>query len=309
MNNKIATLLMIIISTPVSGMEPSAESPNPIDPEQSEIIQEVIPPDKPTFFPRTYQNGWTLTQSLVDPQKALQNPQLKVIFKAKRAIESDDSETLQQLLASKAFDFTPQKGELTSISFALLKCAIKARNPRMCKLLLQAGADVNASSIEEDEGNNILSIACRRAIKKRNFRNIEEICKILLAYGATISKRCIVEAEEERGYLLPLFVRHILTRPNRSTRPDLYVKGFAGQSPIYLKNIEILAALVEKNEIPFAFGGLFKSIQPKTPFFLYGLTELFKSETSHLCFVSESCGEWHAKQMAESIKNMIEIPE
>lgn len=331
MHKKIIMFFMILICIPVSAMEPTDEiiNPNPpheksddfliLESDHEQSAQEqfkqascknnesdnqqpnLTPQSNPAFFVRPYRNGWQLTTSLVGQHQIKNTP----IFQAKRAIEANNTGALKIILDSKVFDFTPQENQLTSISFALLKCAIKARNPHICELLLQAGADANASSIEEDEGNNILSVACRRAFFPRMHQNVYKICKILLTYGSKINKRCIVEAENERGFLLPLFVRHILTQPNGSVRPDIYVRGFEGRSPIYLKNLEQLAALVEEPELLEAFGGLFKSIQPKNPFFLYGLTELFKDETSHLYFPSEYYGTEHAKCVQDAVKDLI----
>lgn len=296
---------MLLISMQVAAMDSTTEIPSTqSETEEFDATQPFSPYVNPDFIPRPYRNGWQLTTSLVEP------PQLHMlpIFLAKRAIEANDCEGLQKLIDTKIVDFTPKEGELSSVSFALLKCAIKVRNLRMCELLLKAGADANATSIEEDEGNNILSVACRRSIYLRNPKNIYEICKLLLAHGAKINKRCMVEAEEARNYILPLFVRHILTQPNGSTRPNLYVRSFEGRSPIYLKNIERLATLIEEGECLKAYGGLFPSIQEGKPFFLYGLIGLFQSETSHLYFPPVYTGPDHQREMLEAVKDSIIVP-
>jgi hypothetical protein len=311
MHKKIIMFFMILIGMQVSAMEQTRDDVAVLMPEsryeqseqeQSDALQPNLrPEEKPTCIVRPYKVGWRLTTSLVEPHQ-IKNTS---IFQAKRAIQANNSTALKILLDSKVFDFTPQENELTSVSFALLKCAIKARSPHMCELLLQAGANPNATRIEEDEGNTILSVACRRAIGQRDFRNIYDICKILLAHGAKINKRCIVEADEERGYLLPLFVRHILSQPNGSALPDLNIKSFEGRSPIYLRNLDQLSALVEEHELADAFGGLFQSIQPGKPLFFYGLLKLFESETSHLYFPSQYFGPEHQREVEQTVSDGI----
>jgi len=323
MHKKIIMFFMIQVCTQVSAMEPIDETLIPQtdhmqsnneqpDQGQSDHEQPNLPiEEKPAFFVRPYKVGWKLTTRLVESHQRKNLP----LFLAKEAIQENDSVKLTILLNAGVFDFTPQENELTSVSFALLKCAIKARNPDMVELLLKAKANPNATSIEEDEGNNILSVACRRAFLPRMHQNVYEICKLLLAHGAQINKRCIVEAEEERGYLLPLFVRHILTQPNGNDRPNFYIKNtFEGRSPIYLENVNQLLALIEAHERPDAFGGLHPSTLSNKPFFVYGLLGLFESETSHLYFQSEFFGSDREKQiqeeqMIETIKRSIELPE
>lgn len=251
-----------------------------------------------------YRNGWVPTTCLLETSQLKYYP----LFQAKRAIESGKEEDLKTLLDSEVFDFKPKPNEPTSMSFALLSCAIKARNPRMCELLLQAGADANAWSIDEPEGNNILSFACRRSICKRNFRGIDEICKLLLAYGAKINKRCIVEAEEERHELLPLFVRHILTQPIANKDPDFYIHSDKGLKPIYLQNVDTLLKLVEEEERPQSFGRLAESIQKGKPYLMHGLLELFKTEHTYLSFASSATPQREA-EMWSDISKWIMVPQ
>lgn len=184
---------------------------------------------------------------------------------------------------------------------------MKARDPLACKLLLQAGADPDATSIDEPEGNNLLSTACRRNFFPRGQHNGIEICKLLLQYGARVNKRCIIEAVEAQGAFLALFMRHILTQPIGNEGPNLYVNGCDGRKPVYLAHLAYLFGMVEERYRMQVFGEFGKALQAGGLLMFNAIVELFTADEHEPSFPTAFCSALHEIEIQEKIKTMIEL--
>lgn len=145
------------------------------------------------------------TEKDAEPEKKVTIDQIALINKAKHSIEKGDMDALSRILSTQAIDFDIDKNDLTSASFALLMYAIKQYRIEMCEMLLQAGANPNASSIEHPEGNTVLSEAISESFfpKSRvlkNRKDIAQICTLLIKHGAEITDRCryLVQCAESK---------------------------------------------------------------------------------------------------------------
>lgn len=159
---------------------------------ESDVFQRISLPRTARHSDRSFQlkkAGGDWKALSVSPSEK-PNAQIPFIYRARRAIERGDVYALQKILNAGEIDFTPQEGEYTSASFALLYCAASLRYPKFCKMLLRAGANPNASSIDYPEGNTILSETICLAFFPKSKQGVPELCALLIEHGAVITQRC-----------------------------------------------------------------------------------------------------------------------
>lgn len=127
-------------------------------------------------------------------KSALDVTEIDLIYQAKDAIKKGDIAALKKILSMNVIDFTSRKNAYSSPSFALIMWSVTMHRPEMVELLLQSGADANASSIEHPEGNTILSQVIYQAGFPKRVTGIPEICSLLIKHGAKLTKLCFIAA-------------------------------------------------------------------------------------------------------------------